>query len=83
MFPGAHASVYRNEAGEPIGWDYPSRDDEWHDPDAYLNEDDDDESPECPEVCPLCAADLRANGYPLAHQHADTGDPCPFRWHDA
>lgn len=24
MFPGAGAQVYRNEAGEPIGWDYPS-----------------------------------------------------------
>lgn len=26
MFPGAHAHVYRNEAGEPTGWDYPSVD---------------------------------------------------------
>ena len=26
MFPGAGASVYRNEAGEPIGWDYPADD---------------------------------------------------------
>lgn len=25
-FPGAGAVVYRNEAGEPIGWDYPSHD---------------------------------------------------------
>lgn len=22
MFPGAHAIVYYNEAGEPLGWDY-------------------------------------------------------------
>lgn len=22
-FPGPHAQVYTNEAGEPIGWDYP------------------------------------------------------------
>lgn len=27
MFPGASAIVYRNDAGEPIGWDYPSEDD--------------------------------------------------------
>lgn len=27
MFPGAGAQVYRNEAGEPLGWDYPSDDD--------------------------------------------------------
>lgn len=26
MFPGAGAQVYRNEAGEPLGWDYPSSD---------------------------------------------------------
>lgn len=23
MFPGAGAQVYYNEAGEPLGWDYP------------------------------------------------------------
>ncbi len=23
MFPGPHAQVYYNEAGEPLGWDYP------------------------------------------------------------
>ena len=26
MFPGAGAVVYCNEAGEPLGWDYPSDD---------------------------------------------------------
>lgn len=26
MFPGAGAQVYYNEAGEPLGWDYPSYD---------------------------------------------------------
>jgi len=38
MFPGAGAQVYRNEAGEPIGWDYSSEPDpnEWADEyDAY------------------------------------------------
>lgn len=29
MFPGPGATIYRNEAGEPLGWDYPS------DPDPY------------------------------------------------
>lgn len=24
MFPGPNAQVYYNEAGEPLGWDYPS-----------------------------------------------------------
>lgn len=27
MFPGAGAVVYYNEAGEPLGWDYPSEPD--------------------------------------------------------
>lgn len=43
MFPGATASVYRNDAGEPIGWDYPSDDEEWYDPydeDRYEDPDD-------------------------------------------
>lgn len=43
MFPGANAQVYRNEAGEPMGWDYPSDPDEWYDPDDYLPDYEDDE----------------------------------------
>jgi hypothetical protein len=36
VFPGAGARVYYNDAGEPLGWDYPSDDprdawDEWQD----------------------------------------------------
>ena len=31
MFPGPGARVYYNEAGEPLGWDYPA-DPEEHDP---------------------------------------------------
>lgn len=31
MFPGAGARVYRNEAGEPLGWDYPSYDEPEYD----------------------------------------------------
>lgn len=35
MFPGPHAQIYYNEAGEPLGWDYPDLDpqtdpDEWY-----------------------------------------------------
>lgn len=37
-FPGAGAQVYYNEAGEPIGWDYPSDEppspDEWYEREA-------------------------------------------------
>ena len=32
MFPGPGAQVYYNEAGEPIGWDYPSYDESGMDP---------------------------------------------------
>ncbi len=36
MFPGAGAQVYYNEAGEPLGWDYPDLHDynEWYDDDG-------------------------------------------------
>jgi hypothetical protein len=43
MFPGAGAVVYRNEAGEPLGWDYPSEPDPYdaydEDPRDYYDED--------------------------------------------
>lgn len=44
MFPGANAQIYRNEAGEVIGWDNPSADDPY-DPDDDL--DDLDDSGDC------------------------------------
>lgn len=34
----------------------------------------------CPDTCPTCGADLKAEGYPLSHQHADTGQICGFKW---
>ena len=45
MFPGPGARVDYNEAGEPIGWDYPSEDDDIY-PGydvAYDRDDDDDD----------------------------------------
>ena len=47
MFPGAGAQVYRNEAGEPIGWDYPSGGAgwaEWAEESEDVWDDEDDES---------------------------------------
>jgi hypothetical protein len=38
MFPGANARVDYNEAGEPLGWDYPA--DDAPDPSDYLTLDD-------------------------------------------
>lgn len=32
-FPGPGAVIIRNEAGEPLGWDYPSDDALYHDDD--------------------------------------------------
>jgi len=51
MFPGAGAVVYRNEAGEPLGWDYPSEPDPSDSYDPYgdygrLNR--------VPEECGMC-----------------------------
>lgn len=45
MFPGAHAIVHYNEAGEPLGWDYPS------DEPAGFDEYDDANNPERPFKC--------------------------------
>lgn len=36
-FPGAGAHIYRNEAGEVTGWDYPSYDHGYDDHDAYAD----------------------------------------------
>lgn len=42
MFPGPGAQIYRNEAGEPVGWDTPSYDEPPYDPDDYLYDPDDE-----------------------------------------
>jgi len=39
MFPGPGANIYRNEAGEPTGWDYPAEPDEADVADAYYDRD--------------------------------------------
>lgn len=46
MFPGANAHIYRNEAGEPLGWDYPSYDNEFYNDDLYDDRYENYESPE-------------------------------------
>lgn len=68
MFPGPGAVVYRNEAGEPLGWDYPSYEPDVSDPyDEYEAQNyDTDECGACGEyvdveidpdtgLCPACA----------------------------
>lgn len=55
MFPGPGAQVYRNEAGEPIGWDYPSEPE--YDPDDYLPGDDYDEEEAMAEDNPYAFLD--------------------------
>jgi hypothetical protein len=40
----------------------------------------DDDQPRCPDTCPRCGLDLEYEGWPVYHQHAETGDTCPFRW---
>jgi len=46
MFPTAHSSIIRNEAGEVLGWDTYSDHDEWYDPDDYLHGDEDEDEDE-------------------------------------
>lgn len=54
MFPGANATVYRNEDGEVLGWDTYSPADE---PDYYSEMDDYGyDEPECPNID--CTDDL-------------------------
>jgi hypothetical protein len=58
MFPGPGANIYRNEAGEPIGWDYPSEpdlpydydDDRYEDRGLWDEDDDTDETEEPPPL---------------------------------
>jgi hypothetical protein len=48
MFPGAGANIYRNEAGEVLGWDYPSEPDpyDYDDERPEVWDEDDDDEPE-------------------------------------
>lgn len=50
LFPGANAQVYRNEAGEPLGWDYPSYSDEFYNDDLYDDRYENWEKPEFDSV---------------------------------
>lgn len=34
----------------------------------------------CPATCPVCGSDLKGDGYPIRHQHLDTGNICDFDW---
>lgn len=46
MFPGPGAQVYYNEAGEPLGWDYPGSyepdPDDFYDDNGWIPEDEED-----------------------------------------
>jgi len=56
MFPGAGATVYRNEAGEVTGWDNSSYYEPEYDPDVYLDRGGDYE--EHSHQCRECKADF-------------------------
>ncbi len=57
-FPGAGAQVYYNEAGEPLGWDYPAEDDPYYDPlDNY------DTSYATDYKCPICECRIWSDEY--------------------
>lgn len=81
MFPGYGAEIYRNEAGEVLGWDsgYGFEPEYKPEEEVYGFDYDFDED-ECPDECPRCGLDLEDEGYPIRHQHADTGEVCSYRW---
>lgn len=66
MFPGANARIFRNEAGEVLGWDYPSDNpnDDWDEFDqAFEGEQPDD-------WCPTCRTFVRPDSSDeLDHEH--------------
>lgn len=74
MFPGAGASVYYNEDGEPLGWDYPSYDEPDVD-DFYADYDVE------PPVCTNCGED----GHEASECKDDPyeGDPMEDQWLDS
>lgn len=49
LFPGPGANIIRNEAGEPLGWDYPPEPDFDYDPDDYLPDWEDDDIDDEPD----------------------------------
>lgn len=67
MFPGPGAVVYRNEAGEPLGWDYPS--DEPYEPDPYEQARADSEW-----------EDMHEDAWYYGVEAAEAGDECDPRW---
>ena len=66
MFPGPGAQIYRNEAGEPLGWDYPSDEPQGfddRDDNPYIDDDyDEDEANEGDEPDRLRVRDDDAAG---------------------
>ena len=79
-FPGAGAQVYYNEAGEPLGWDYPSYDGrdfedserDWEEEEYWRNGGDDEPGTEW-VICDECGNEYE-DGDPEAAKHeADTG----------
>lgn len=75
MFPGAGASVYYNEAGEPLGWDYPSYDEPEYDPDDYLAGYDDDYE-EHVHTCRGCDKEFDCDGGPNADRCTEFNGYC-------
>lgn len=71
-FPGAGAQVYHNEAGEPVGWDYPGYDEFGPDSDDYDVPDDyDDDSPSEWIICDECGAEFEGESGELEQHRKD------------
>ncbi len=69
MFPGAHSHVYRNEAGEPIGWDNTYYDEPEYDEEQFLYHPEDDD--DLFEYCELCEDEHALNDCPKRRELED------------
>lgn len=69
MFPGAGARVYRNEAGEPIGWDYDGE--AIYDPPYLPFEEQEDDA----EYCDDCGEPFDKEGACMCEDSAVEEDP--------
>lgn len=74
MFPGAGAQIYRNEAGEPTGWDYPAYDEgpNFDDFDDYDYDEDPDDAESEDAVCDRCGEEFTPEQVPQAAEHVKT-----------
>lgn len=74
MFPGAHASIDYNDAGEVTGWDYPGYDDSPDDPDDFDEPEEDEDDGPAPRRYATLTDAINQDLIPALHEFADDYD---------